>query len=211
MIPEIAWPVACGVFTVILVGGEITDKFWVRAVSKTLAVASFLGYAIMRGAWDMGDAGKIGFVALVLCGVGDLCLLSRERLPFAVGILAFLAGHVGYIAMFYTIGFDPVPSAMAALPLGAFAIIIWQWLRPGVGALGPAVAAYILVITSMVACAVGLGLDGHPILFVAALVFFLSDLCVARDRFVEKSWKNRLVGLPLYFGAQCVFAYGMTA
>lgn len=45
-----------------------------------------------------------------------------------------------------------------------------------------------------------------PVLLVAPLAFFVSDLAVARDRFVEPGFVNRFVGLPLYYGAQIVFA-----
>ena len=44
-------------------------------------------------------------------------------------------------------------------------------------------------------------------LLLAAVVFFLSDLCVARDRFVSPGWENRAVGLPLYFGAQLLYGW----
>jgi hypothetical protein len=37
-------------------------------------------------------------------------------------------------------------------------------------------------------------------------MFYVSDLAVARQRFVAQSWTNKLWGLPLYFGAQLVLA-----
>ncbi len=40
----------------------------------------------------------------------------------------------------------------------------------------------------------------------AAVMFYFSDLAVARDRFVEPGPVNRLWGLPLYYAAQFVFA-----
>ena len=39
-----------------------------------------------------------------------------------------------------------------------------------------------------------------------AVLFFLSDLGVARDRFVSPGVWNRAVGLPLYYGAQLLLA-----
>jgi hypothetical protein len=38
------------------------------------------------------------------------------------------------------------------------------------------------------------------------LAFYLSDLAVARDRFVARAFVNRLWGLPLYYAAQILFA-----
>jgi uncharacterized membrane protein YhhN len=44
-----------------------------------------------------------------------------------------------------------------------------------------------------------------PIL-IGALAFFLSDLSVARNRFVAPGFVNRLWGLPLYYAAQLLLA-----
>ena len=46
---------------------------------------------------------------------------------------------------------------------------------------------------------------GAPLL-AGALGFFVSDLAVARERFVAKSFSNKLWGLPLYYAAQLVLA-----
>lgn len=40
----------------------------------------------------------------------------------------------------------------------------------------------------------------------AAELFFLSDICVARSKFVVQSFLNPLFGLPLYYVAQLLFA-----
>ena len=37
-------------------------------------------------------------------------------------------------------------------------------------------------------------------------MFYLSDIMVARDQFVVNAYINRIVGLPLYYGAQFIFA-----
>ena len=39
-----------------------------------------------------------------------------------------------------------------------------------------------------------------------ALAFFVSDLAVARDRFVVKQFSNRLWGLPAYYLGQVLLA-----
>jgi uncharacterized membrane protein YhhN len=41
---------------------------------------------------------------------------------------------------------------------------------------------------------------------VGASLFYLSDLFVARNRFVKKEYVNRLVGLPLYYTGQYLLA-----
>jgi len=41
---------------------------------------------------------------------------------------------------------------------------------------------------------------------VGSVLFYASDICVAREKFVESSIYNRVVGLPLYFLAQIIIA-----
>jgi uncharacterized membrane protein YhhN len=41
---------------------------------------------------------------------------------------------------------------------------------------------------------------------VGALLFYLSDLAVARHRFVHPAFVNRAIGLPLYYVGQLLIA-----
>ena len=54
--------------------------------------------------------------------------------------------------------------------------------------------------------AVSLGLGAHPLVLAGAIAFYLSDLTVARDRFVTRGFENRIVGLPLYYTGQVLLA-----
>ena len=74
------------------------------------------------------------------------------------------------------------------------------------------VICYILVISAMV---VGAGsvmgadnlkLSGRLLAFGGALSFYLSDLFVARQRFLKAEFVNRLIGLPLYYIGQFLLA-----
>ena len=92
-------------------------------------------------------------------------------------------------------------------------MIVIRWLWPHVpGALRGAVVAYALVISAMVAFAFGThAADADLRIPVAAVGFYVSDLAVARNRFVAPDWVNRLWGLPLYYGAQFLFAWTVVA
>ena len=71
---------------------------------------------------------------------------------------------------------------------------------------GP-VLAYVAVISSMVLLAAGtVGADARPAILIGAVAFYVSDLAVARHRFVAKTFWNKTWGLPLYYGAQLVLA-----
>jgi uncharacterized membrane protein YhhN len=94
-------------------------------------------------------------------------------------------------------------------------VTLWthRWLDPHVkGRMRRPVQAYLGVISSMVALSLATVIGrGDARLVVAAVLFLLSDLFVAREKFVEKSKVNTAVGLPLYYVAQLVFAWALTA
>ena len=52
-------------------------------------------------------------------------------------------------------------------------------------------------------------LNAPLILAVGAIVFAISDIFVARERFVRKGFVNAAVGLPAYFGSQMLLAYSV--
>jgi uncharacterized membrane protein YhhN len=44
------------------------------------------------------------------------------------------------------------------------------------------------------------------VLYAGAALFYLSDLAVARQRFVAPGFENKLIGLPLYYAGQLLLA-----
>ena len=75
------------------------------------------------------------------------------------------------------------------------------------------VMAYIVVITVMLIAAGGVFGDlqltsaGRFLVLNGAFSFYISDIFVARQRFVQPSFLNRLIGLPLYYLGQFQIAY----
>lgn len=176
------------------------SMFWMW-ITKPLASATFVLLALPPlDPWL--------FAALVLSFAGDLLLIPRAPRVFRLGILVFLLAHVAFLAAFAAQGIAWGFAAVALVPLVGAAILVARRILPRVSAdLKPAVLAYMVVITAMVAGAAGASAAGaSPLLLVAALGFYANDLLVARDRFLQKSWINRAAGLPLYYGAMVVFA-----
>lgn len=194
----------------ILLYSEVKELPLVRWISKPIASLGFLGVALSSG-WPAGAFGTAVVVALVLCLAGDVLLIPARKEIFMAGIGAFLAGHLGFGAAFVARGVDPLWAAGALVPLVPVAFLVQRWLKPHVPAkMTLPVNAYIVVITGMVALAAGT--LGHlpdrtgQVIAVAAVAFFVSDLSVARHRFLKAHYTNRLWGLPLYYGAQILFA-----
>ena len=194
------------VFVVALVAGE-AQKTWGRVLTKPAASLCFIAVALAAGATD-SSYGRWVLVALVLSAVGDVALLGAARPAFVGGLVSFLLGHVAYTVAFAARGIHLGWSALAALLAIAPFVVVLRWLLPHAGALRVPVVAYAAVISTMVAAAVGtVGEEGDARIVVAALAFYVSDLAVARDRFVAPGPANRIWGLPLYYGAQFLFAW----
>ena len=152
---------------------------------------------------------------LVFGLIGDVCLAIPGNRSFRIGLFAFLAGHILYVWAFAGLTalddwFSPVQLIVLAFSGGAF----W-WLRPHVGRMMVPVVVYLVVITLMLAGAwavfrhPGLGEMARGFVWTGALCFYLSDLFVARHRFVTNQYLNRLIGLPLYYVGQFLLAFSV--
>lgn len=180
-------------------------------VMKPAASVGFLLAAIGFGAFD-SSYGLTIFVGLVLCLLGDVFLMWREDAPFRLGIVSFLLGHVAYVAAFGGRGSNLAWAGLILVACLIVAVVVLRWLLPNVrDDMKRPVLAYVTVISLMVVSAFGThGLSPAWPIVVGAVGFYVSDLFVARDRFVEQSFVNRLVGLPLYYAAQIVLAYSIS-
>ncbi len=219
--------------TVPLVGllllGEKKEAPW-RGWAKGAASTGFIATALAAGATDT-TFGIWVLVALCLGWLGDIALVSAQRTWFLLGLGSFLLSHLAYIGAFSTERPHALVAVLVAAGLLVPAGLVGRWLWPHLGAdmRGP-VLAYIAVITAMVAAAAGaagaVAFTGPSILvgaalpsgtpfphwlwptavMAAAVAFYLSDVSVARDRFVAPGFGNRIWGLPLYYAAQLLFA-----
>ena len=148
-------------------------------------------------------------VALVASWIGDLALSFDGRTPFVVGLVAFAGAHVAYIAAFFArSALDTTTLAIAGIAMAVFAVVVIRWLSPHrPEELKIPIIVYVVIISVMVATAFATNATDPDIRIpIAAVAFAASDLFVARQRFVTSSRVNRIVGLPLYFVAQTIFA-----
>ncbi len=152
---------------------------------------------------------------LALCLVGDVCLAIPGQTAFRIGLVAFLLGHVGYIVAFVMTahpGRAMWVTALAAVPVSTF---VYARLLPYLDRMRRPVMGYVVVITLMVITAGALfgtphlAYAGRLLVLNGALAFYISDLFVARQRFVHPSFYNRLIGLPLYYLGQFQIAYSV--
>lgn len=148
-------------------------------------------------------------VALASSWAGDLALSYDGRIPFIIGLVAFAGAHVAYIAAFFArSSLGNATLVVAGVAMAVFAVIVIRWLSPYRPAeLKIPIVVYVVIISVMVATAFATNAALPNIRIpIAAVTFAASDLLVARQRFVAPSRANRIVGLPLYFIAQTIFA-----
>ena len=181
-------------------------------ICKMIASTAFMAAAWIGGAMD-SFYGKAVFTGLFLSWWGDLLLIFKDKRPFLVGLVAFLLAHVAYIAAFFGHGIHPFGAAMALVVLLLPVWFIARWLKPHLTPeMRIPVYAYMVVISSMLVLAVGAWRAGGTLLIpCGALAFYLSDLSVAKERFVSPGYLNRLWGLPMYFLGQILLAFSVAA
>jgi len=155
------------------------------------------------------------FVGLIFCLVGDVCLALPQKKAFMVGLVAFLVGHVLYIFSFSTL-----VSVSYWFSPGLFIIVVisaltFFWLRPHLKSMLIPVLIYIVVITLMAIGALAVfwkssfPISGRGLILAGALCFYVSDIFVARHRFIKEEYRNRLLGLPLYYAGQFMIAFSV--
>jgi uncharacterized membrane protein YhhN len=150
---------------------------------------------------------------LLFCMAGDVFLIfSDSKNLFLAGLVSFLIGHILYAGAFFAASQPRVLIWIVGACCVTVSGVIFAWLRPHLGKMLRPVLAYIVVITAMVIGAVSLlenesrNFSGRVLVFSGAVLFYASDICVARQQFVLSQYVNRLVGLPLYYLAQFMIA-----
>lgn len=209
-IMSVFFAVFCMGAVALLLAAEYSGQRRLKWLTKPAASAAFIGLALSEGALGAGAFGLFLLAGLVLCAAGDVLLIPRAERWFLAGMGAFALGHGAYIAAFLSQSPQAKPlvfaAALAMIVVGA-AVLRTLW-----GKLGPMrapVAVYIAIISAMVIASVAASpvSGGYAWALVAGAVgFAASDIAVARDQFIAQSIRNKLWGLPLYYGSQLVLA-----
>ena len=182
-------------------------------ITKPFLSALFIATALV-GAHSNPHYFGLVLTGLALCMTGDIFLIffSSQRL-FLAGLVSFLVGHILYTLAFYIVAAPGILTAASAVIFPAIGAAVFGWLKPHLGRMLIPVIAYISIITFMVIGAASLTGNGHlsvsgrMLAFSGATLFYISDIFVARHRFIKKEAVNRLVGLPLYYVGQFMIAY----
>lgn len=203
---------AIGGFTAVAVffGAIVFEAPLLQALAKPIPVLILALWAFRQPGRDAAwIAAGLGFSAL-----GDL-LLAQPVDAFVLGLLAFLIAHLLYLSAFVLR--TRAPALGWAVPVMVFGVVVFIALQPHLGELHDAVLAYVIVICSMMWRALAQWGREEVVPRVAlwsalgAVSFALSDVLVARNRFIEDSMTTQIVLMVLYWSAQWMLAASVNA
>jgi uncharacterized membrane protein YhhN len=154
-------------------------------------------------------------IGLIFCLMGDVCLALPQKKAFMAGLVAFLVGHVFYILSFLSLTSISRWISIEVLIILGVSAFVFFWLRSHLRSMLIPVLLYILVITVMASGAWAVfwkssfPICGRTLIFIGALCFYVSDVLVARNRFIKEEYRNRFLGLPLYYTGQFMLAFSV--
>lgn len=197
-----------------------------RTAIKALAVASLATFALQFSLLDLGYYGPSPTVwgglilagGFALCAIGDAFLAGDPKRWLAPGLVAFLLGHVFFIALFLqAVAMSGRPPLGPWYGFAVAAVIgtgggLLRWLWPDLGGLRWPVVAYVVVIVTMV-CTGLIEATERPLWAVGGLLFMASDAILAvqlfksRELLVSKLLNGWAIWF-LYYAAQVCFLIG---
>ena len=180
--------------------GAIECNHWLwHDITKALPVA-FLGVIT----WFAGG-NKMLPIALLLSACGDVAGEHGELL-WQIGF--FATAHIAFI-LYFTRMAKVTRNRVAAIVLwGIVMLLFGGFIVSNISNIVIAIACaiYILIIGSMVASTILIESKYRWLYIVAALIFVISDSCIAWNRFVHKFDGASLTIMLTYFAAQITFA-----
>lgn len=200
--------------------GIFSDKRALVYIFKPATLILLIGWFLTKELNQPSPMGILFLIGLLFSLAGDV-LLMLPRDQFLLGLIAFLAAHLAYIAGFNADGVMLTPSTLAIAALIAILIIpIFVFLARGLraserSALLLPVGLYVLVLSLMAWSASTTlfrpqwtGLSGISAA-TGGWLFLLSDGVLGWDRFVKPLPHGRLIVHSTYHLAQAFIILGV--
>ncbi len=182
---------------------------YLAGIFKMFASTGFILLCVQAGGIN-STYGLVILVGLIFSWWGDLFLISKSVPIFMMGLVAFLLAHVAYCVAFVLHGVNLSPALYALGIIAIIGALVVYWLYPYLGTMRAPVLSYMVVISVMVVLAAATAfVTSHYVILAGALLFYCSDIFVARERFVGESKVNGFVGLPLYYLGQVLLAFSV--
>jgi sterol desaturase/sphingolipid hydroxylase (fatty acid hydroxylase superfamily)/uncharacterized membrane protein YhhN len=193
----------------------LTTLHWVFKPLTMLLALGAVGAVWLRRAHNPAAPSKAFAwlaTALVCALAGDVFLMLEGF--FIHGLVAFLLGHLAYVALFRQptpwLASKPAWALCAAIGAGVYGFL---WFNGLPTAMRAPVAVYVMAIVVMGAVAIGravwLGDGPSRMVATGAALFMVSDATLAINRFVSPLPHEAIWVLGTYCAAQCLIVIGM--
>ncbi len=190
-----------GLISALLFIGEVGKAFVaVRVILKSVPLLCLMAWVRLTA--------RDRYANLILAGLifslaGDILLEISADL-FVPGLIAFLIGHVWYIAAFWSVTRELRWSRV--LPFAAWVVLAYLLLFPSLKGMAVPVAAYVIVIGSMMwrssAIVDSPVLRWQWLALIGAILFGLSDTLLAFKKFNDVTIGPHFTVIVLYWLGQ---------
>jgi uncharacterized membrane protein YhhN len=178
-------------------GAELTGQFALQPAAKA-ATAVLLGVAALTH--PIARERRWLVAALLLSAVGDFLLAMPWWEPsFVLGLGAFLAAHLCFLAALLPLAARSGPrlGAAAVTVAACVALLVWFWPRLIAESMAIPVTLYIAVLGAMV-CAALMARLPTPWTALGAVCFAVSDGMIGISKFVLTSTNAEVLAVPIW-------------
>lgn len=169
---------------------------------------------------------KLIYAALFFSWLGDIFLMfprngndSSAKLLFIFGLISFLIAHINYSIYFINEIKDKTKVTLLVgkpyliLPFCVFGIVLLSILYPSLGVMKLPVTCYTIIIMLMAMTAFNrknlVNSTSFLLVFIGALIFVVSDSCIAINVFYKPFEFARIAIMSTYTIAQFLIIYGV--
>ncbi len=201
---------------ILFIRSELAGKMGLATVLKGTASAFFVAFGAVCCGANGTVFGKLILIGLILGMIGDILLNLRNQFQggmsmkvFALGVLAFLAGHILYIAAL--IRACPAMVVLAAVMTAVISFLSIPPLMKRITAPSKGLKlfgyVYLVIVIAMFSCALGVlvnvGMTPVNLVFAAgAFLFLISDFIMIYYTFGSKIPVLRVTNLLCYYVGQ---------
>lgn len=179
-----------------------SGRAWAKPAILLIS-SGYLAVAISAAPWRSGY-GLAMLAAVAFCWMGDQFGPGN----FAFGVLMYFFCHFCLIAAFVLYGISLRRFLVATAFMALVSLGVSLWIGPHIPA-GERVMilGYMGIITLMMLFAGAVRPPGHLLILLGVGLFYISDLWLARNMYVQPGAINRNIGYPLYYTACLVLAW----
>ncbi len=210
-------------FALVAIGdltAQILENQMLNFIFKPLIMTVLAAFFYHQTHTNAGQFDQFILGGLICSWLGDMFLMIDFLNPnlFLAGLGSFLVAHVLYILAYRaSVRHHSKPSFLRqnwfyALPLVAFGTFFYVFIVDKLAQLQIPVLIYALVILTMNIFALNRYGRSHPhsfwLIFIGAILFMISDFCIAIHKFVTPLPQSGLLIMSTYILAQYLIVQG---